>query len=283
MKNYLGLIRIKHWIKNFLVFLPLFFSSNILNINKLYIGIISFFIFCFSSSIVYMVNDILDIENDKLHPIKKNRPLASGKISIKSAYFIITFLTIISSILVLYLFYKSKNYFIIIIPLIYITINILYSFLLKKIPILDILIVVLGFVLRVLFGGICVNITISKYLYLLIIFGSYYLVFGKRRGELLKTNSKSRKVLGKYTKEFLDKNMYVSYGITIMSYILWCIEYNNYMFWTILIFVSILELYSLNVEKDSYADPVDIILNNRTIMIGIIIYIIVLFVLIYFY
>ena len=283
MKKYFELIRIKHWTKNFLVFLPLFFSGNILNVNILLISIISFFIFSFSSSIVYIINDIFDIENDKLHPVKKNRPLASGKVSIKVAYYILLFLFIIISLLISYLFYKVNSLFIIIIPLTYIIINLLYSFILKNIPIIDILIVIFGFILRVVYGGISTNITISKYLYLLIIFGSYYLIFGKRRGEIIKINSQSRKVLNKYNKDFLDRNMYVSYGITIMSYILWCIEYNNnYIFWTIPLFISILELYSLDVEKDSYADPIDIILNNKILIISIFIYLIVLFILIYF-
>ena len=89
MKNYLKLIRAKHWLKNGLVFLPLFFSSNLLNIDLLIPCILSFFTFSFTASIVYIVNDMSDIEKDRKHPIKKNRPLASGAISIEKAKIVI--------------------------------------------------------------------------------------------------------------------------------------------------------------------------------------------------
>ena len=288
MKKYLKLIRINHWIKNILVFLPLFFSGKIFDTSLLCTCIIAFFIFSFSSSTVYIINDIFDIENDKLHPIKKDRPLASGNVSIKNAIcLIIIFLILIASGLI-YLYLTAKNILIIFIPIIYIVLNILYSKGLKNIAILDVLILVSGFVLRVIFGGLSVNIVTSKYLYLMIIFGSYYLSFGKRRGEIVKNDTKSRKVLTKYSKSFLEKNMYVAYTLTIVSYTLWCVDPevitrigNDYMFLTIPILITILQLYSLDIEKDSFADPVDIILSDKTLFITGILYIIIMLFLIY--
>ena len=288
MQKYLKLIRINHWIKNILIFLPLFFSGNIFNISLLLTSILAFFIFSLTSSIVYIINDINDIEKDRLHAIKKNRPLASGIISKKQAIYIIFMLIILVIIGITYLYIKIKYLGVIIVPTLYLIINILYSKFLKNIAIIDVLLLVSGFVLRVLFGGIVVNITLSKYLYLMIIFGSYYLSFGKRRCEIKKNGDKSRTVLARYNESFLEKNMYVAYALSVVAYTLWCVDpaiANNlghdYMFFTIPILMTILQLYSLNIEKDSYGDPVDIILSDKPLLIIGIFYIIIMTVLIY--
>ena len=288
MQKYLKLIRINHWIKNILIFLPLFFSGNIFNISLLLTSILAFFIFSLTSSIVYIINDINDIEKDRLHAIKKNRPLASGIISKKQAIYIIFMLIILVIIGITYLYIKIKYLGVIIVPTLYLIINILYSKFLKNIAIIDVLLLVSGFVLRVLFGGIVVNITLSKYLYLMIIFGSYYLSFGKRRSEIKKNGDKSRIVLARYNESFLEKNMYVAYALSVVAYTLWCVDpaiANNlghdYMFFTIPILMTILQLYSLNIEKDSYGDPVDIILSDKPLLIIGIFYIIIMTVLIY--
>ena len=127
MKNYIKLIRVKHWLKNLLVFLPIFFSKNILNTNYLIICLLAFIVFCFASSIIYVLNDMSDIEKDKLHPIKKNRPLASGKISKKQAWLVMIFLASIISIIMYFFYKKTENIFVILIPLIYIVLNIFYK------------------------------------------------------------------------------------------------------------------------------------------------------------
>lgn len=101
MKNYLKLLRIKHWLKNGLVLLPLFFGKSIFNLNKIFFVLIAFIIFSFISSIVYIINDINDIEADRNHPKKKNRPLASGKVSIKNAILVLILLMILSISLII--------------------------------------------------------------------------------------------------------------------------------------------------------------------------------------
>lgn len=288
MKKYFELIRIKHWIKNILVFLPLFFNGNILNTNKLMLSTVAYLLFCFLSSTVYIINDLADIESDKSHPVKKNRPLASGRVSKKIAYITLAILIFLFIILGIYLYLKVNNILIIVIPITYLILNILYSYIFKKIPILDIIIIVLGFVLRVIYGGISTDIFVSKYLYLLIIFGSFFLAFGKRRGEYFKTDLKCRDVLNKYDKYFLDKNMYVSYAISLVCYILWCVDtnildknYHDYLFWTIPLVMVIFQIYSLDIEKGSHADPVDVILNNKALLITIFIYFAIMTTLIY--
>lgn len=281
MKNYLKLIRAKHWLKNGLVFLPLFFSSNLLNTSLLIPCILSFIAFSFTASIVYIINDINDIEKDKNHPIKKNRPLASGTISIKTAKIVIGVLAIGIIILMFLLYRKVSHVGVIIIPLFYLIMNVLYSKWLKNIPIIDVVIIVTGFVLRVMYGGICTDVEVSKYLYLMIIFGSFFLGFGKRRNEIMKNGDKSRKVLAMYTQEFLDKNMYVALALAVVSYTLWCVDPstiarigNEHIFWTIPLLMVILQLYSLNIEGNSHGDPIEVVLSDKKIIITVIIYII---------
>lgn len=288
MKEILKLMRVKHWLKNILIFLPIFFSINILDKNYLALSLIAFIIFCLSSSIVYIINDLKDLEKDKNHPVKMNRPLASEKVSKNKAYIIIFILSIICISLMIYLYTKVDSIFVFIIPLIYIIMNIFYSYILKDIPIIDVGVIVLGFVLRVMYGGVVTNIEVSKYLYLMIIFGAFFLGFGKRRNEIIKNGSKSRKSLDFYNKAFLDKNMYVMLGLAVVSYTLWCVDKatiarvgNDYLFWTIPFVIIILQLYSLNIEGNSYGDPIEVILSDKKLIISGIIYFILIFILIY--
>lgn len=286
MKNYLKLLRIKHWLKNGLVLLPLFFGKSIFNLNKIFFVLIAFIIFSFISSVVYIINDINDIDADRNHPKKKNRPLASGKVSIKNAILVLILLMIWIISLIIYLYNKTNNIFIILIPLLYLILNILYSTKLKHIPIIDVAILVSGFVLRVYYGGIASNIEISSWLYLMIMFGSFYLGFGKRRNEMKHNNT--RKVLKYYNKEFLDKNMYVSLGLSIISYSLWCVDpltklniSSNYLVLTIPLVMMIFQKYSLIIEGDSDGDPIEVILNDRLLISLITAYIIVMIFIIY--
>ena len=200
MKEVLNLIRVKHWLKNVLEFLPIFFGKKLLNTECFLTCIFAFIVFSFASSIVYVLNDLSDIEKDRMHPVKKNRPLASGAISKTQAYIIMFVLAIIISVIMYFFYLHSKNIFVILIPLIYIVLNICYSKGLKNMPIIDVVILVSGFVLRVMYGGIVVNVEVSKFLYLMVIFGSFYLGFGKRRNEILKNGDKSRRVLSYYNK-----------------------------------------------------------------------------------
>lgn len=288
MKNYLKLIRIKHWLKNCLVFLPIFFSTNILNISYLITCFLAFIIFSFISSIVYILNDISDIEKDKLHPVKKNRPIAAGKVSVLQAKIVIAILSLMAAITLGIIYIQTNNIATILIPIIYLILNILYSTKLKHIPIIDVVILVSGFVLRVMYGGIVIGVEVSKYLYLMIIFGASYLGFGKRRNEILKNGKKSRKVLELYNKDFLDKNMYVAFSLAIVSYALWCVDPStierighDYLFWTIPLIMIILQLYSLNIEGDSLGDPIEVVLSDKILMTTIFIYVIAIVFLLY--
>ena len=288
MKEIIKLIRVKHWLKNFLIFVPLFFSINLFNKELLLNSFIGFFIFCITSSIVYILNDIKDLEKDKKNPLKMKRPLASGKVSLKTATVIIAVLSILDIICTSYLYINDNNYLIILIPLSYIIMNVLYSFGLKNIPILDVLIIALGFLLRIIYGGVVTGIMVSNWLYLIIIFGSFYLGYGKRKNELKNYGKSGRKVLDLYNVSFLEKNMYVCLALTIISYSLWTLDIvtinrigNNYLFWTIPLIMIIFQEYSLNIEGESSGDPVEVLLSSKRLLFMIFIYVIALFMVVY--
>jgi len=143
---------------------------------------------------------------------------------------------------------------------------------LKNVPIMDIAILVSGFLIRVIYGGVICNIEVSNWLYLTVMAISFYMGLGKRRNEIIKQGTESRKVLKFYNYEFLDKNMYMSLAITIVFYSLWCMDIGAVsnslinIIWTVPLVLIICMKYSLDIEGDSLGDPVDVILSDKLLL-----------------
>ena len=224
MREYIKLLRVKHYIKNLLIFLPLIFSGNFFDEDLLLISVCSFISISLAASVVYIINDIKDCEKDKLHERKKERPIASGKISIHKASIIAVVLLIMALSLQGVILNKWMSCVYI---LVYLIINIAYSFRLKNVVLIDVCILVLGFLVRVLYGGEVIGVEVSNWLYLTVMSAAFYLGLGKRRNEIIKVGIDSRKVLQYYNKGFLDKNMYMCLGLTIVFYALWTMENSN--------------------------------------------------------
>jgi len=211
--------RPRQWLKNFAIFAPALILGDITEIsiiNKLLNG---FLAFSLMSSGAYFINDIVDAPKDSLHPIKKNRPIPSGKLRVWLA-FLASLILIISSIF--YSFTYNGNFFSYIL-ITYFTIQILYSFLLRNIIILDSLTVASGFVLRVIAGGVLIESSISSWLILTTIALSLLLAFGKRRSEKTilsetKTNAETRVTLKSYPDNLLDSMITMSATFCIVSY-----------------------------------------------------------------
>lgn len=269
MKKYIKLIRVKHYIKNLLIFIPIIFSQRIINIDELIKTIIAFIIFCLTTSVVYIFNDIKDIEKDKKHPKKRFRPLANGEISKKQAVILLIILLII--IIIMSILFLRNNIYANIIIIVYLAINILYSIKLKKIPIIDITILAMGFLIRVVLGAAVISIEISNWLYLTILAFSFYMGMGKRRNEFDKSNpeNETREVLKLYNRNFLNENMYMFLALSIIFYSLWSLEVSTkfkYIMYTIPLVIIIALKYSLDIENESDGDPVDIILSDKIII-----------------
>jgi decaprenyl-phosphate phosphoribosyltransferase len=271
MKNYLKLMRVHHYIKNGLIFAPLIFSGSLFNIDLLFKSILGLIAFSLIASVVYIINDLQDVEADSLHPTKCNRPLAANLISTKNAKILVLVLVLVAVIIN---YYSAGNSLFAWASLfLYLILNIAYSNGLKNYPIIDIAILVSGFLLRVLYGAGITGIEISNWLYLTVIAMSFYLGLGKRRNELARQKSVSRKVLKYYNHDFLDKNMYISLALTITFYSLWTVDpitiarlSNDYLVWTVPLVILICMKYSLNIEGDSDGDPIEVVLRDKVLL-----------------
>ncbi len=282
MIQYLKLMRVKHYLKNFIVFLPLFFSGNLLNGEKLIMTILGFLAFSFVSSIIYIVNDIRDIDNDRKHAVKCKRPLASGKIKINNAIILAICLAISVLGLSICLFIMNKTAAFIFL-IVYFILNILYSMGLKEKPIVDIVILSSGFILRLFYGGLLIDVIISNYLFLTVMCGAVFLAIGKRRNELRKNGDKTRKVLKYYNIDFLTLNFYLYLALTLVFFCFWAMSLaNKYIVYVIpMIFVICLK-YSLDIEnEESYGDPVEVILSDYVLIVCVFLTVIAMAILLY--
>ena len=212
--------------KNAFVFAALLFSGTILEPSVLVKGIFAFVFFSMISSTVYLVNDCIDVEKDKLHPIKKNRPIASGKVSRFEAIFVAI---ILASSSVMFSFVIIGRYFVTILIL-YLILQILYSFWLKHVIIVDALVITFGFILRVYAGAIAIPLSVSSWLILAVLGISLLLAFGKRRAErsLLSgqnvSQEKTRAILKFYPDSLLDSMISMSASFAIISYSLFSFQ-----------------------------------------------------------
>jgi 4-hydroxybenzoate polyprenyltransferase len=289
IQDYLRLLRVHHYIKNVLVFIPLFFSANILNPRYALPSLVGMAAFSLLSSIVYIINDIRDRDKDRLHSIKRLRPIASGRVSIRGASGVIAALTLaLGAISVLGHTLGIKITSPLLLMGLYLALNIGYSLGLKNIPLVDISILASGYVIRVLFGATLINIDISVWLYLMITLGALYLGLGKRRNEMTSQREGVRSVMRFYSHAFLDKNMYMCQALCIVFYALWSIDvvtvqkFNTTAFvYTIPLVLLILLKYSLNIEANSDGDPTSVILRDKMLLLLCAVYALCVFFIIY--
>jgi 4-hydroxybenzoate polyprenyltransferase len=212
-------MRPKQWIKNFFVFAAIIFSKNLFKTEYVLEVLLAFISFCLISSSVYALNDLIDAPKDREHPKKKERPIAAGKIKKGEAVFLILFLLFLSLITA---FLINKSFLIVII--VYFLNNIIYSFALKKLVILDVMSIACGFLLRVIGGAISIDVKMSSWILLCTILISLFLGFSKRRNELVILSDdagKHRKILDEYSIEFIDSMLNVVTACTVMSYCLY--------------------------------------------------------------
>ncbi len=217
---YLKLLRPKQWIKNFAVFASVIFTGQLFNPQVLLESFFAFILFCLLSSSIYVVNDIFDIEKDKLHPFKKFRPLASGKITKGDASYIFFFIFVVSLI---GSFFLSKGFFLL--AIVYLLLQFLYSVRLKHIEIVDILTLASGYILRVYSGELATGYHISVWLVLTTIALSLFLAVGKRRAELTLISRHqnnnipaTRKTLSHYSEKLLDLYVAIFVSATFIFY-----------------------------------------------------------------
>ena len=281
--NIFSLIRLcrpKHWIKNLLIFAPLVFSGKLTNPADFYATFAGGFAFSLIASAVYVFNDLCDVENDRRHEIKKSRPLASGAVSSRSAV-VLTCLLLTAAFTINAVVCPKAYAFAL--PALYVLLNVVYSLRAKRVPLLDIAVLVSGFLIRIYYGAFLVDAPVSPWLYLTIMSMAAYLGLGKRRNELNKRILEHQEidgVLKSYPTAFLDRNMYMCLTLVITFYALWSIspvpvlpdEAADYRIGTVPLVLLICMRYSLLIETKTYADPVDVLTSDKTLIVLVLLY-----------
>ncbi len=265
-------MRPKQWTKNVLVFAALVFDRQLFQVEPFLRTVAGFLLLCLASSTIYLINDIADIEQDRQHPTKKNRPLASGTLSVRVAAISALIFSLIS---ILVGFYLDTDFGMIL--SLYLILNLFYSFWLKHIPIIDVLLVASGFVLRVAAGVSLIEVErFSPWLYVCTTLLALFVSFGKRRAEITlladKANS-HRKVLDGYTITLLDQLIVIVSATTIMAYSLYTFSAenlpdNHVMMLTIpfVLYGIFRYLYLIQVE-DAGGAPDELILSDLPLLL----------------
>ena len=275
-RNYLKLVRIKQWYKNLVVFLPLVFTLSLLNLDSLFLTIVGFIALGLASSALYIRNDILDIDFDKQHPVKKLRPLASGKISKKNAYII--FVLLLSSSLIIAAIVNWQ----LVIVLIFLIVNTtVYSQWLKKFAFVDLLSVSINFIIRVFFGMILLDVPISPWLIFGVFLVAFFLGLMKRKSEIIilkETAILHRKSFSRYSIRNLNYSLIIVSILVILTYSIYSITNDptndNRLIYTIpIVAIIIFRQYYLS-EKNISAKKFSEVINDNVTILLVILYII---------
>ncbi|MBR6308617.1 MAG: UbiA prenyltransferase family protein [Lachnospiraceae bacterium] len=264
LPNLIKEMRVKSWIKNLFVFFPVVFSLELFQTEVFIKACLLTLSFCLVSSAVYILNDINDVDKDRKHEVKKNRPIAAGIISMPAAW--VTCIICVALGLGLSI-YVSLTAFIYVAS--YVVINIFYSKWLKTVAVIDCFCIAAGFVLRVLAGGTIVSGGVSNWMFLTIVALSLFMAFGKRRGELQSYGTgDTRVVLEDYEINFLNGAVFMCAALAMVFYSLWSINQKSELVYTVPIVLFIMSRYLLLVFKGhSDADPTTLILSDKILLI----------------
>ncbi len=252
------------WVKNFLIFAPIFFAGKFLETDYLYKTTIAFVSFCLVSGIIYIYNDISDVEKDSKHPDKKHRPIAQGLISKSEAYlhvFVLSILTIIGIYFVPTIFYGI---------FVYVLLNILYSKYLKHVAVVDIVLVASFYLLRVYIGGVATNTYISPWIVLCTFFGALFVIIGKRKSEYV--HEHRREVLNQYSETALDFMLGISVSLAIIAYGIYSIvghdNYTYLVYSTIFVLVALFRMLNRIYTHPNEAESPEILVFKDRYILG---------------
>ena len=267
IQNLFSLLRPHQWVKNFFIAAPMFFAFMI-TLHNVLLVVAGIAIFSLCASAVYVFNDIYDVAEDRQHPDKRKRPIASGQISINFAW-LLALLLFSVSITMAYFF--NKNFFIILI--VYVAINILYTVVLKHIAIVDITIIAIGFVLRLFAGASIINVQTSMWIVLVTFWLALFLALAKRRDEYLHyiNGKKVRKNIDGYNLEMINAGMVLLATITVVAYIMYSVTpavmermgSDKLYLTSIFVVVGILRYMQLTFVYEKSGNPTDVLLTDR--------------------
>ena len=275
MRSVIYLIRVRHWVKNLFLFIPSFFAGHLFKTEELLMVALGAFAFSLVASGVYVINDYRDRFIDRLHPTKKLRPIAAGEIGGVSAWILIVLLVgcglILAASLEIVFFCILLSYFVM---------NLGYSFGLKNIPILDLFIVSVGFLLRVYGGGVIADLPITHWLSIMILLLALFLIIAKRRDDIL-INAKNGCVIRKstqaYNLDFINSCITLLSAVVIVAYIMYTVSpevterfNSDYLFiTTIFVIAGIMRYLQIIFVENKSGSPTRIFVKDKFILITI--------------
>jgi 4-hydroxybenzoate polyprenyltransferase len=268
------MMRPKQWTKNLFLFAAVIFSLNLKNISMDIKVLFGFIAFCFLSSSVYILNDIVDAKKDRIHPEKRNRPIASGKLPVSSAIVLMAVLFLFSAIVAYNL---SINFFYI--SILYFLMVCAYSFSLKNIVLVDVITIASGFVLRAWAGAVIIDVIVSPWLLLCTFLLALFIGFNKRRNELLTLKDNAglhKKILGEYNLDLINQLVSICSSVTIMSYCLYTFtgsHSQNLMLTIPFVVYGLFRFQYLVSKKNMGESPEIILLKDKPLILNILLWI----------
>lgn len=272
MKHILKLIRPHQWVKNIFVLLPLFFGGALTNTQALINGILAAIAYSFFASSIYCFNDIYDVEADRRHPAKCTRPIASGKVTITMAYCLMAVMLLLGMAVCLLI--KGNNEETLLVLCFYYIMNICYCIKLKHYAIIDVCIVAMGFVIRIIAGGVAANVALSEWIVLMTFLLTLFLSFAKRRDDVVRMNETGqapRKNTIRYNLTFINQAITITSSISIVCYVLYTVSpeveqrFNTKHLYltTIFVLIGFLRYIQLSVVDKKSGDPTKVLLKDR--------------------
>lgn len=284
-----ALIRPKHWIKNLVLFAPLIFAKELFVPDQVLAAVRAFVAFCLTASAVYVINDIADADADRAHPVKRNRPIASGHMSVRAALAVLGVLVAIVAILCA----GMRSRFVLLL-VIYFALNLAYSFRLKNVMLLDVFVIAAGFMLRVLAGASAIGVQVSSWIVLCSMFISLFLGSAKRRGELVNFKGAGaeapRMVLRLYSVEFLEQMLTIAAAGAVISYALYTVAprtvevfgTDNLIYTTVFVIYGVFRYLFLIHSGEKGENPTNALTTDGPIIVNGILWILTCIYFIYF-
>lgn len=272
IRHIIKVARPTHWIKNIFVFLPVFFGGALLNTTEVVAAALTFMSFSLAASAIYCLNDIIDVDADRAHPVKCKRPIASGAITIPQAYGMMTVSLLISIVLMFLLPEGHAKSILVIIA--YFVINVAYCLRLKEYAIIDVCIIASGFVLRILAGGYATGVHLSKWIVLMTFLLTLFLAFAKRRDDVLRMNTTGRaprKNTSRYNLTFINQAITITGSVMVVCYVMYTVSpeiiaqfaTDKLYLTSILVILAILRYLQISVVDEKSGDPVKVALSDR--------------------
>lgn len=290
MKHYIRLARPTQWIKNLFVFSPVIFGGRLLDPQAMSAAFVTFWVFCFVASSIYCLNDIIDAPDDRRHPVKRTRPIASGAVSLRQAYALMLLTLALSACCVaalapLYGMFGScppsslrSCLSVGAVALFYVALNIAYCVKLKQYAIIDVCLVAFGFVLRLMAGGLATGITLSKWIVLMTFLLTLFMSFAKRRDDVVRmeaTGEPPRKNTIHYNLTFINQAITITAAVTLVCYIMYTISpeviaqfgNENLYLTSVFVLVGLLRYIQIAVVEKKSGNPTKVILKDRFVQL----------------